>query len=331
MKKIVLIISLVAFFTTGKAQINTHSASFDGTTAYASVGDAASLNPTAALTIEAWIKPTAFGTNVWDNYIVGKDDWTVSSAGYCLRCGAGGELSFNFSDGLGGWQEVITSAVIPTGSWTHVAGTFDGTTLTAYVNGVAQGTTTFSGSINPSSYPIYIGGVPYTLGGTRLFNGLIDGVEIWNVALTSTQINAYMLCPPHGAETGLVGLWKFEEGTGTAAADSTANHNNATMMGALWSTDVQAYTCPHAGIDEYNVLSYSLYPNPANGVCTITFNKPVENASVKLYNVLGEKCFEEAVKSGVSKEINVGNLASGIYLMQVNSDGKQYSQRLVIE
>ena len=241
MKRILFLSLFISIVITSNAQTNTKSILFNGTTDSISVPHSASLNPTAALTIEAWIKPNSFGTNLWDNYIVGKDDWSSGSSGYCLRCGAGGKLSFNLSSGSGAWKEVTSTTLIATNTWTHVAGTFNGTTLTIYINGIQSGTLSYSGAINPSTYNLNIGSVPYKSSGGRLFNGNIDQVEVWNVALTSAQVNQYMNCPPTGTETALVGFWNFEEGTGATVTDLTSNHNNGTIYTATWSTDVQPF------------------------------------------------------------------------------------------
>ena len=48
-------------------------------------------------------------------------------------------------------------------------------------------------------------------------------------------MNCFLL----GNESGLVGYWDFEEGTGTTTSDQTINANNGTLIGGVtWSTDV---------------------------------------------------------------------------------------------
>ena len=52
-----------------------------------------------------------------------------------------------------------------------------------------------------------------------------------------------MDCPPNGNETGLVGYWDFEEGSGTTALDLTSNGNDGTINGAIYGTDVPMQNC----------------------------------------------------------------------------------------
>ena len=54
---------------------------------------------------------------------------------------------------------------------------------------------------------------------------------------SSGQISANYRNQLTGSQTGLVANWKFDEGSGTTAFDSTATPENATMNGgATWSS-----------------------------------------------------------------------------------------------
>ena len=58
---------------------------------------------------------------------------------------------------------------------------------------------------------------------------MIRDVRFYNRALYETEIKRF---------AGLLGLWQFSEGTGTSAADSSGQANNATLSGgATWTTD----------------------------------------------------------------------------------------------
>ena len=88
-----------------------------------------------------------------------------------------------------------------------------------------------------SSVPLYFGGLDWGTSGDR-YEGYLDEISFWNVALTGSQIQYYMTSSPSGDETGLVGYWDFNEGSGTTASDATSNGNDGTINGATWSTDV---------------------------------------------------------------------------------------------
>jgi hypothetical protein len=73
-----------------------------------------------------------------------------------------------------------------------VAGTYDGSTLRLFVNGVQVASTPVSGPIGSSSGPVRIGG--NNLWG-EFFQGRIDEVRIYNRALTPAEIQADMAKP----------------------------------------------------------------------------------------------------------------------------------------
>ena len=77
-------------------------------------------------------------------------------------------------------------------AWTHLAATYDGTTLRLYVNGIQVGTRASTGSMTTSSNALRIGG--NTIWG-EYFTGLIDDIRIHNRALTATEIQELMTVP----------------------------------------------------------------------------------------------------------------------------------------
>jgi Concanavalin A-like lectin/glucanases superfamily/Carboxypeptidase regulatory-like domain/FlgD Ig-like domain len=205
---------------------------FDGVDDYAEIADTPGLNPTTSITVEAWVKLDGMGDLPT---IVGKDDWTASESGYVLRIDNYSNVNTpQFQIGSYGWFSVNASqGDIPVGEWTHVAGTFDGSTLKIYINGVEAGSSYFSGSIVTSSCNFYIGG-HWNNYVNRQWNGMIDEVRVWDICRTESEISENMENPLTGAETGLVGLWRMQEGAGTTAFDLTANAFDGTVYGALW-------------------------------------------------------------------------------------------------
>src|SRR5262249_34489261 len=92
-----------------------------------------------------------------------------------------------FSKGLvfgGTDHEVVTHQNLPLNTWTHLAGTFDGSTIRFYINGTLAGTlaATSLGPTNDASLRI---GTSGTCDG---FGGLIDEVELFNRALSQSEI-----------------------------------------------------------------------------------------------------------------------------------------------
>lgn len=270
MKRLLLCSLLCLTMLIGKSQPNLHALSFDYVGAYVDIPHVEVLNVTDALTIEAWIKPNSWSTNIWENYIVGKDDWSNTSAGYALRGGADGRLSFNFASD-GGWSEVVCDPLLTPGNWYHVAGTYDGSVMKIYIDGFNVASLEYTGTITPSLFNLNIGNVPFLGQGNRLFDGLIDQVDIWNIALTENQINDFIECSPTGAEAGLIGLWKFEEGSGIITADLSPYHNNGTLVeNVAWSDDAPETCDGTIGTNDIIKETMTIFPNPNSGEFNIS-------------------------------------------------------------
>ena len=231
MKKLLLstlFLSIIWFGAIG--QMAGSGNAFDFTFSSISVPDDPSLD-SPTMTIEAWIKADSWGTNIWENVIVSKDGWAFGEQGYTLRAGANGSLSFNLGIS-GGWREVTSAPTMNTGQWYHVAGTYDGTTMLLYINGMQVGNTTFNGAIDAGAYNLTFGQAAYTAGGTRDFDGNIDEIKIWGSALSQSDIQDYMckkVTASHPAYANLIGYWNFDD-TGIVL-DQTANGNNGTNFG----------------------------------------------------------------------------------------------------
>ncbi|HVU64269.1 MAG TPA: LamG-like jellyroll fold domain-containing protein, partial [Phycisphaerales bacterium] len=118
---------------------------------------------------------------------------------------------------------LYSSAVIPPGTLTHCAGTFDGTTLRLYINGQLDNTAV---APSPTVYyatdmPIVIGAGNFGLGYARNFQGLIDEVRIWDHVRTAAEIAAAFDCPASvgtGPRPGLLARWMFDGGSLTDSA-----------------------------------------------------------------------------------------------------------------
>jgi N-acyl-D-amino-acid deacylase len=154
---------------------------------YVEIPDAPNLDPTNAITIEAWINRTEE---------VGPYDPIVKKAGptngsYSLEF-SGNQLCFWVF--TGSWQGCCAGAV-PFNQWCHVAGTYDGSTVSVYINGTLVGAGGASGQLVPSQNPINFGRDPS--GNGRSYSGLIDEVRIYNRALNQLEIYAiYSGQPP---------------------------------------------------------------------------------------------------------------------------------------
>ena len=150
---------------------------FNGTNALITIPDAASLRLTTGMTLEAWVMPTTVSTGWRDVIYKGNDNYFLEVTS-----------SRNGMPAAGGtFGEVYGTGTLAVNTWSHLAATYDGTTLRLYVNGVQVSSVALTGNIATSSNPLQIGGDSIY---GQYFQGTIDEVRVYNVARTPTQIQA---------------------------------------------------------------------------------------------------------------------------------------------
>ena len=83
---------------------------------------------------------------------------------------------------------------LPTAVWTHVAVTYDGTALQAYVDGVAVGAPQAI-ALAPVTGPLQVGAWIFGAGDVDYFSGTLDEVRVQSRALTQAEVLADLAAP----------------------------------------------------------------------------------------------------------------------------------------
>jgi len=184
---------------------------FNGKNALVTVKDAASLDLTTGMTLEAWVNPFAIppahcippAPCYWMDVIHKDSDryYIEASSNRNGEPEAGGIFVRHWTSLLHfvlhfrarhGKNIVFGPSALPLNTWTHLALTYDSAMIRFYVNGVLVGSSPETFAITTSTKPLCIGGDP-TQG--QFFNGIIDEVRVYNVALTAAQIQTDMATP----------------------------------------------------------------------------------------------------------------------------------------
>jgi hypothetical protein len=71
-------------------------------------------------------------------------------------------------------------------------------------------------------------------------------------------------------ESGLVGYWNFDEGTGTIAHDSSGNNNDGTIYGATWTSGKYGQALSFDGVDDYVEMAENTDLDPHTSNWTIS-------------------------------------------------------------
>ena len=153
---------------------------FDGVNDWVNAGAGASLNPSSAITISAWVKTnnnTAFQKIVsrqTSKYALGLD---------------GSSRTFLLQLKTGVTSAIFGSTIPANNTWYHVVGTWDGANMNLYVNGVSDATPVAkTGTMAADSAVTEIGSRG---GGTQHFwNGSIDDLRIYDRALSASEVQS---------------------------------------------------------------------------------------------------------------------------------------------
>ncbi len=147
---------------------------FSGTSSYV----AASSTGAAVFSISAWVKPN--GTQTDGAGVLSDSDG--SDINYRLAWNGGTTTLFGGIYSGAAWHNTPNSPALSTSSWSHVVFTFDGTSLTLFVNATRIGSTTWSGTPGHGS-TLYLG--RYS---NIYYDGYLDEVRIYNRALSASEV-----------------------------------------------------------------------------------------------------------------------------------------------
>jgi hypothetical protein len=154
---------------------------FDGVNDMVTVPDANSLDLTGAMTIEAWVRPTASGS--WRTVVLKERPGDLA---YALYGASRFENSNTWRPSAWiGADPVGATAALALNAWSHLATTYDGSSWKFYVNGALIASRTYTGAIPVSTGALRIGGNSIW---PEWFKGQIDEVRIYSRALSAAEV-----------------------------------------------------------------------------------------------------------------------------------------------
>ena len=223
---------------TGQVFENT-ALQLDGNANYVEVENSDSLRRiTRQATISFWMKPTAFPNRYAPIIFKGDERKSdLSNRSYAFFLQEQGKIQIASAPNGHRQREYFTEAgTIQLYTWYHIAGVIDATrnSIKLYVNGIELDNNTLSGqqSFYESQLPLRIGWSNETEIPTQSpFVGLIDDVQIWNIARSENEIRSDMNRELKGDEQGLVAYWKFNSATDGMVLDATPNKNHGKIIG----------------------------------------------------------------------------------------------------
>ena len=151
----------------------------DGTGDYVQINNAQAIGGGGAVTVSAWVKVDVNNANMT---FVAKGRSGLES--WVLRRMSNNRMSFSVRNTAG----VLVSADSPSNfgndlGWHHLAGVYNGSTVSIYLDGSSAGTISraLTGGIRDNTTPICFGVQTSGSGcATSTFRGSLDDVQIWD-------------------------------------------------------------------------------------------------------------------------------------------------------
>ncbi|MBI4066222.1 PKD domain-containing protein, partial [Candidatus Gottesmanbacteria bacterium] len=128
----------------------------------------------------------------------------------------------------------LTGGSVASGEFAHASAVYDNANMYIYKNGIEVARIAKSGSISTRPNKVWIGNMPQNvLSGA--YHGLLDEVRVWNEPQSPEEILAYQRELAQ-KEFGLIKDWRFNEGFGQYAVDSS-NSGHHGVLGVTESPD----------------------------------------------------------------------------------------------
>jgi fibronectin type 3 domain-containing protein len=273
---------------------------------YVTVANAASLDMTAGITIAAWINPTDWASN---RRILQKGN----SDNQYRFLAENGVLKFHLNG-----VNTLTCALPPTNVWSHIAATYNGSTMVIYINGLAQATLAASGAISTTSDPLTIATKNGSTSTGDYFKGLLDEVRVYNHGLSQPEIFTVMHNgdTPPTVPTGVAAVpgnaqaslyWTAVSGA------SSYNVRRSTTSGGPYTTVGTAFAAAYNDTGLTNGVTYYYVVSAVNGA-----TETVNSTQVSALPGIGVTFFTDVNYGGAGTRL----LAAGSYtLAQLQSAG----------
>jgi hypothetical protein len=166
---------------------------YDGVNDWVTVAHSQSLNLTSGVTMEAWVYPATVS-----GYRTAIIKEQTNGLTYALYPGNGNARPSAHIFTTTELQQQ-GPASLPVNAWSHVAATWDGTTLRLYVNGTQTASRALAGTMATSTRPLRFGGNAVW---PEWFRGRLDEIRIYDRALTAAQVQSDMNTPIAGTGLG---------------------------------------------------------------------------------------------------------------------------------
>lgn len=214
---------------------------FNGVSSNVVAPYSSTVNFVNAFSVVAWINP--YVNNTYNEFVIGSDN--AGTRNWKLGLTPSGQIRFDL------YPPPYNPAVefesnggnLNTNTWYQVAATFNGVSVATYLDGVYLGSTSFpTNTVSNTANPISIGQDQAI--SSRIFNGLIANVQLYNSGLDASSILALYQEGVGGAPIApqnLAAWWPLDGDTNDYSGNNQNGVPSAITFTSSWSA---GYTTP---------------------------------------------------------------------------------------
>ncbi len=183
---------------------------------YVEIGDVAPLNITgSAITLSAWVK---IASKAAEKKVLAKWSDSPAARSYLLSVGGGTDDKAIMAIANPGVASATGTTAMAIGTFHHILGTYDGSIIRVYLDGVEDDTTAKTGNIGSTTAPVRIGvGSGATSEGPT--DGAIDDARIYDRVLSAKEVlTVFNSRGSDGITLGLAARYLMNEGAPSVVA-----------------------------------------------------------------------------------------------------------------
>ncbi|HQV35881.1 MAG TPA: M36 family metallopeptidase, partial [Flavobacterium sp.] len=171
-----------------------------------------------------------------------------------------------------------------------------------------------------------------TGGNNKIMRLVLDGLKLQPCSPTFIEARDALIAADQATTGGqdYCMIWEVFANRGLGLNASSGNRNSSTDQ-------VEDFTMPPAGpncvlsVDYFATNEvFKVYPNPSNGMFTIQVNQFSGKVAIQIVDLNGRIVYQEnEVNFNNAKNINLTHLQSGMYIVKVNADELNFSQKII--
>ena len=151
--------------------------------------------------------------------------------------------------------------------------------------------------------------------------GFVDGRD---AILQADMINN------NGANQCLI--WKAFADRGLGySADQGSSFDRFDQTQAFDMPPTSVLVCSLNTNSTLNEKTFSIYPNPASGYVNVKASSVQNNVTVAIYDLNGRIVVNQLLQNTNNAQININSLATGVYVVKINSNGNSQTEKLIIQ